>query len=85
MGDNCISIVPKDVDSSEVKILAERIFKWLTGNKIVNDVESDCVLNLKGFLPGSNYKYAVEDSDIQLLNLVNNGVEIITERQVWQG
>ena len=84
MSDNSISIVPRRSEYPGKEIKAKEILEWLVSLNIVKATISDCVLS-------SNYGYAIssgaklisaEPEDLPF-HLGANGLEIITDRQVF--
>lgn len=84
MSDHSISIVPRQSNYPDNQAKAKEILNWLVAEDIVKPMLSDCIL-------GSNNGYAVSAGaklittlpDQLPFNLVINGLEIITERQVF--
>jgi len=84
MSDSYLSIVPVDVTPSEVKQLFQKTFDWLTEKEIISPNPTDCILSgTPGYKPGSRYKDIVDGDDFGLLQRQVNGLEIVTERQVF--
>ena len=84
MSDHSISIVPRQSSYPDNKAKAIEILDWLVSKDIVKPTLSDCILS-------SNNGYAISDGAKQVtifpddlpFDLVTNGLEIITERQVF--
>ncbi len=84
MSDSCISIVPKLSSYPDNKVKAQEILNWLVSEDIVKPTLSDCVL-------GSDNGYAISEGARRVsnhpeylpFNLITNGLEINTERNVF--
>lgn len=84
MSDHSISIVPKLSSYPENKIKAQEILNWLISKDIIKPTLSDCILS-------SNKGYAISEGANRItvfpedlpFDLITNGLEIITERQVF--
>jgi hypothetical protein len=84
MSDYSVSIVPKLSSYSNNKVKAKEILDWLVSKDIVKSIPSDCVL-------GSSSGYPISDGAKQVVifsndlpfNLVTNGLDLITNRQVF--
>ncbi|HEV8515199.1 MAG TPA: hypothetical protein VGQ59_18080 [Cyclobacteriaceae bacterium] len=84
MSDHSITIVPRQSSYSNNKIKAREILNWLISLDIVKPILSDCVLS-------SDNGYAISDGARRVTNppdelpfdLITNGLQIITERQVF--
>jgi hypothetical protein len=84
MSDHCISIVPKQSFYPDKETKANEILHWLVSLDIVMPTLSDCNL-------GSDYGYAISNGaksvsaepEFLPFDLHSNGLEIITERQIF--
>ena len=84
MSDHSISIVPRLSVYPDNERKAKEILEWLVSLDIVKSTPSDCILS-------SNFGYAISDGaglitsePVSLQNhLEVNGLELITERQVF--
>lgn len=84
MSDHSISIVTRQSSYPDNKTKAREILDWLVSKDIVKPTLSDCILS-------SNYGHAISDGaqlvtefpDDLPFDLITNGLEIITERQVF--
>jgi hypothetical protein len=84
MSDYSISIVPKLSSYPDKEKKAKEILDWLISLDIVKPILSDCVL-------GSDNGYAISDGAKKISNdpdnlpyrLATNGLDIITERQIF--
>jgi len=84
MSDHSISIVPKLLSYPDKEQKIKEILDWLISLDIVKPTLSDCTL-------GSDNGYAISDGANNVTNepdflpygLLTNGLEIITERQVF--
>jgi hypothetical protein len=84
MSDNSISIVPKHSSYPNNKAKAKEILDWLVSKDIVKSTLSDCILSSdNGYAPAEGAKLVtIFPEDLQFDFLIN-GLEIITERQVF--
>ena len=84
MSDYSISIVPRKSSYLNNKLKAKEILDWLVSKDIVKPTLSDCILS-------SNNGYAISVGARQVAfspedlpyDLITNGLEIVTERQVY--
>lgn len=84
MSDHSITIVPRRSIYPDNKVKAKEILGWLTSEDIVKPALSDCVLS-------SDNGYSISDGARRVTNLpdqlpfdlITNGLEIITERQIF--
>ena len=83
MSDTFISIVSEKTSLSNSKELAEKIARFLTEKQIIKSELSDCVLGGNGHKPAENFATIIENINTGLLELSVNGVQILTERQVF--
>ncbi len=74
MSDTYISIVPVNVKANEVSLLAEKVKNELIRRKVIN----------QDFIPGSNAMSVVVEKDDFFKSLLNNKLDIIKTRQVFQ-
>jgi hypothetical protein len=84
MSDSFITLVPNPVKPDEVGNLSKKAVDWLINNKIIVPGLSDCTLGQsQGYAPGPRYREIIEGDDVGLTRIVINGLEVITERQVF--
>jgi hypothetical protein len=84
MCSHSISIVPRNSEIIQSKEKANEILEWLISIDVVKKSTSDCIL-------GSDNGYAISEgakritNDIEYLpyNLITNGLEITTKRQIF--
>lgn len=84
MSDHSIAIVPKKsvYDNNETK--AEEILEWLISKDIVKPELSDCILSFeKGYAVSDGAKQIVNFPDDLPFDLLSNGLEIITGKEVF--
>jgi hypothetical protein len=85
MSDTYISLVSEKLNSADSKEKAEKIIDFLTEQRIVEKDLTDCVLgSSKGHAPDENYRNVLEISELDLTELKINGIELITEKQVFE-
>ena len=84
MSDFSISIVPRRSKYPNNKLKAKEILDWLVSRDIVKATPSDCILSSEtGYaISKGARKVAFSPDDLQY-DLVVNGLEIVTERQVF--
>ena len=84
MSDHSISIVPRKSDYQNREIQAKNIVSWLLSRDIIKPVLSNCVLGPgKGYAISDGARLVTSFPDALPLGLVVNGLEIITERQIF--
>jgi hypothetical protein len=84
MSDHSISIVPRQSSYPDSKAKAKEILDWLISENIVKPSLSDCVLGSdNGYAISEGAKIVIEFLDDLPFDLITNGLEIITERQVF--
>ena len=84
MSDHSISIVPKQSAFPDKEIKAREILDWLVSLDIVKPTLSDCVLSSSdGHEISNGAKLVSTEPEFLPFNLGVNGLEIITERQVF--
>jgi hypothetical protein len=84
MSNHSISIVPKNSNYHDNVGKAKEILEWLITMDIVKSEVSDCVLSFdKGYPVSNGAKNVVDESDNLPFFLVTNGVEITTNRKVF--
>jgi hypothetical protein len=84
MGDNFISVVPLKIAKPETQSLAERVINWLKQKQIIQKEKTDCVLgDNMGYAPGENFKTAIDGDDCGVPEFKTNGLEIVTQREVF--
>lgn len=84
MSDHSISVIPRNSNYYQNKVKADEILEWLISEDIVKAKLSDCILS-------SDKGYAISEGAKQITNFPNdlpydlifNGLEIITTRQVF--
>ena len=84
MSDHSISIVPRQSTFQDNKQKAKEILDWLVTKDIIKPKLSDCILNSdKGYAISTGAKQITVFPNNLPINLTTNGLEIITERQVF--
>ena len=84
MSDYSISIVPKRSTFPGKEARAKEILDWLISLDIVKPDLSDCILSDKnGYAISDGAKNIVDDIDILPFDLTINGLDVVTERQVF--
>lgn len=84
MSDYSISIVPKRSTFPDKEVKVKEIFDWLISLDIVKPDLSDCVLSAEnGYAISDGVSNIVEDIDFLPFGLNVNGLNIITERKVF--
>lgn len=84
MSDHSISIVPRQSIYPNKEEKAKEILAWLVSGDIVKPNLSDCILSSEnGYAISEGAKKATTDPDTLPFDLMVNGLEIITERQVF--
>jgi hypothetical protein len=84
MSDHSISIVPKVSKYTDKETKAMEILEWLISLDIVKPKLSDCVLGSdEGYAISNGAKNVATEPEHLPFHLVVNGLEIITERQVF--
>ena len=83
MSDHFTSIVPVKRTILEPEKLGARLVDWLSKQRVIDSVATDCTLGEMGYPPGENYESILQEKDSQLMNLATNGLEVITERHVF--
>jgi hypothetical protein len=84
MSDHSISIVPKQSAYPDKGIKAKEILEWLISLDIVKPTLSDCVLSSNdGYAISNGAKLISREPQYLPFNLATNGLEIITERQIF--
>lgn len=83
MSDSFISIIPDGVKEAEAKELADKVVDKLVQRGIIKIELTNCTLGNSGHKPGDNYNEAIKGEDFGFRDLVTNGLEIITDRQVF--
>lgn len=84
MSDYSISIVPKQSSYPNNKQKAKEILDWLVSKDIVKPTLSDCILSSNnGYAISEGARQIAFSSDDLPYDLITNGLEIITERQVF--
>ena len=84
MSDHSISIVPSQSAYPDKEIKAKEILDWLVSLDIVKPTLSDCVLSSnEGYEISNGAKLVSTQPEYLPYNLITNGLEIITERQVF--
>ena len=84
MSDNSISIVPRQSSYPDKEIKATEILNWLISLDIVKPTLSDCVLSSSdGYKISDGAKLVSTEPEYLPFDLGANGLEIITERQVF--
>ena len=84
MSDTYISIVSEKLNVANSQNTAEKIVKFLTEQKISQRNLTDCVLSLShGHKPAENHQNALKNPKLDFTELKTNGIELITEKQVF--
>ena len=84
MSDYSISIVPKHSNYQNKESKAKEILEWLISEDIVKPTISDCVLGSNmGYSISAGAKMVTNDPLDLPFDLITNGLEIITERNVF--
>ena len=84
MSDHSISIVPRQSAYPDKEIKAKEILDWLISLDIVKPTLSDCVLSSNdGYPISEGAKNISSEPDLLPFGLWTNGLEIVTERQVF--
>jgi hypothetical protein len=84
MSDNSISIVPKQSSYPNNKAQAKKILDWLVSKDIVKPTLSDCISSSdNGYTPSEGARLVTAFPEDLQLDFLTNGLEIITERQVF--
>ncbi len=84
VSDHYTSIVSENTNPTDCKKLAVKVISFLEEKKIVQKELSNCVLGLNGHKPAENFASILERQNEGLQDLKTNGVEIITERKVFE-
>ena len=84
MSDHSISIVPRQSNYPDKEDKAKEILEWLVSLDIVKPTLSDCVLSSRnGYAISNGARFVTTDPDSLPFGLITNGLEIITDRQVF--
>ncbi len=84
MSDHSISIVPRQSAYPDKEVKVKEILQWLVPLDIVKPNLSDCVVNSNyGYAISDGAKFVLKEPEYLPLDLGANGLEIITERQVF--
>ena len=83
VSDTFISIVSEKTSLSNSKELAEKVTRFLTEKGIIKSELTDCVLGGNGHKPSEKFSSTLKKINNGLLGLSVNGVQILTERQVF--
>ena len=84
MSDYSISIVPKRSTFPDKEAKTKEILDWLVSADIIKPELSDCVLNDKdGYAISDGANNIVEDIDVLPFDLTTNGLDVVTERQIF--
>ncbi len=84
MSDNSISIVPRQSEYPSKEIKAKEILEWLVSLDIVKPTLTDCVLSSNdGYAISDGAKITTSEPEYLPFELSANGLEIITDRQVF--
>ena len=84
MSDHSISIVPKQSRYPDNKRKAGEILDWLVSKDIVKPATSDCILSSdRGYAISEGARKAVVSPGDLPFGLIINGLEIVTERRVF--
>jgi hypothetical protein len=84
MSDSSISIVPKRSTYPQNETKAKEILDWLVSLDIIKPTPSDCILSEKsGYAISEGAREVVDDIETLPFHSTVNGLEIITERRVF--
>jgi hypothetical protein len=83
MSDSFISIVPQNVEKTQVKSIADKVINHLVQKGIIKKKLTDCTLGEPGHAPGDNFREALDGDDYGFDKLRTNGLEVITQRHVF--
>lgn len=84
MSDNSISIVPRQSEYPNKEIKVIEILEWLVSLDIVKPTLSDCILSsTDGYAISEGAKLITAEPEYLPFELGANGLEIITDRQVF--
>ncbi len=84
MSDHSISIVPRQSAYSGKENRAKEILDWLVSLDIVKPTPSDCILSVsEGYAISSGARFVSAEQELLPFDFGVNGLEIITERQVF--
>ena len=84
MSDHSISIVPRQSAYIDKEVKAKEILEWLVSLDIVKPTLSDCVLSSSdGYAISNGAKLVSAEPENLPFDLGANGLEVITERQVF--
>ena len=84
MSDRSISIVPRQSGYPDKEIKAKEILEWLVSLDIVKPTASDCILSSrKGYAISIGARLISTAPEYLPFDLGVNGLDIITERQVF--
>ena len=84
MSDNSISVVPRQSEYPNKEIKAKEILDWLVSLDIVKPTLSDCILSSNdGYAISDGAKHTTAEPEYLPFELSANGLEIITDRQVF--
>jgi hypothetical protein len=84
MSDSYISIVPKVKEYPHHKQKAGEIINWLTSRDIIKTHLSDCTLGKDlGYAVSEGAKKVVEEPEYLPFDLITNGLEVITEMNIF--
>jgi hypothetical protein len=84
MSDHSITIVPRQSSYPDNKVKAKEILDWLISQDIVKPTLSDCILSsVNGYEISYGARRVTTLPDELPFTLITNGLEIITDRQVF--
>lgn len=83
MSDYTISLVPKVSRYVFDEVVVNDILKWLVSKDIVKAELSDCILGNLGYALSDGAQYIVSEPQFLPYQLDTNGLEITTERTVF--
>ncbi|TDR25830.1 TFIIB-type zinc ribbon-containing protein [Flavobacterium cheniae] len=84
MSSHSISIVPKKSVYPDSEIKAREILEWLVSKNIIKSSISDCILSSdKGYAISEGAIEIVEQSEYLPFDLIVNGLEITSKRQIF--
>ena len=84
MSDHSISIIPRQSTYPNKESKAKEILEWLVSLDIVKPTPSDCILSSsEGYAISNGARLITTETDYLPFDFGVNGLEIITERQVF--
>lgn len=84
MSDSFITVVPELVSLDKAKVLGKLVLDNLVKNRIVEKIKTDCILGGTGHAPSTGYQLALAEKHERKLFPAINGLEVITERSIFE-